>query len=304
MTSGLPSSASDARPGRGGVVAYLLHLRPAEWPSVVVHSLLGWFLAAGLHVPTGRVWLGLAAWTIALNGGTLALNSAFDRDTGAVAFLRRPPPVPKGLALFAVALMAFGLGLTWHLGVVYRTLYLICVALSVGYSVPPIRLKAVGGFDWAINMLGFGTLTPYAIWAITGYPLIGPRALLLWGFAPLFGALYPLTQLYQIDEDRARGDRTLAIRLGVRSSLTLATRCAAAAFLMFAAAAWLEGWRGGLDLIRWALLTAAALAWSAVLVPWSSEGTRWSSADHQRGMHHALVAWALTDVAIFLAWTL
>jgi 4-hydroxybenzoate polyprenyltransferase len=303
--SGTPASAASGTVAlpRRGFGPYLLHLRPAEWPSVAAHSLLGWFLAAGLRVPTRDVWLGLAVWTVALNGGTLALNSAFDRDTGAIAFLRRPPPVPRGLAVFATILMAFGLGLTWHLGPVYRALYLVCVVLSLAYSVPPIRLKAVGGLDWAINMLGFGTLTPYAIWSITGIPLHGPRALLLWGFAPLFGALYPLTQLYQMDDDRTRGDETLALRLGVRSSLVLAARCTVAAFLMFATAGWLTGWRTGGDLVRWAVLGVAALAWAAVLVPWVSEGTQWSSADHHRGMHYALVAWALTDAAVFLAWT-
>jgi 4-hydroxybenzoate polyprenyltransferase len=294
---------STAAPPRhpGGLTPYLQHLRPAEWPVMAAHTALGWILAAGLRVPTGRAWLGIASWVVLLNGGTLALNSAFDRDEGAIAFLRHPPRPPRHLALVAVGLMAAGLALTWQLPPRYRTLYLICVVMSAAYSVPPFRLKSVAGMDWVINMLGFGTLTPYAAWAISGRPLAGAVALVLWSFTPLFAALYPLTQLYQMDEDRARGDRTLALRLGARGSLTVAVSCAAVAFGMLAMAGWQSGWSGN-DLKRWGALAIAAAAWVSVLVPWSRNARVWSTHEHQRGMYHALVAWALTDVAVLLAW--
>ena len=285
----------------GGIAPYLQHLRPAEWPVMAAHTALGWFLAAGLHAPSGRAWLGIASWVVLLNGGTLALNSAFDRDEGDIAFLRHPPRPPRHLALVGAMLMAAGLALTWQLPATYRTLYIICGLMSIGYSVPPFRLKSVAGMDWVINILGFGTLTPYAAWAITGRPLEGALAPVLWSFTPLFAALYPLTQLYQMDEDRARGDRTLALRLGVRGSLTAAVFCATVAFGMLAMAGWRSGWYGG-DLKRWGALVIAATAWAAVLAPWLRNARVWSTVEHQRAMYHALAAWALTDVAVLLAW--
>jgi 4-hydroxybenzoate polyprenyltransferase len=199
--------------------------------------------------------------------------------------------------------MIAGLALTWRLPIRYRELYLVCGLLAIAYSVPPVRLKAVAGADWVINMVGFGTLTPYAAWAITGRSLHGPHAAVLFAFTPLFAALYPLTQFYQMDEDRARGDRTLAIRLGLRTSLTVAIFCVGVAFGMFAMAAWESGWESR-DLLRWAALVVAALAWAAVLIPWRANARVWSSREHQRAMYHALVAWALTDVAILLGWAL
>ncbi|MES1259418.1 MAG: UbiA family prenyltransferase, partial [Gemmatimonadota bacterium] len=223
MNAGKPVRASR------GVKPYLLHLRPAEWPVMAAHTTVGLLLASGLRAPAPVAWLGVAAWVVLLNGGTLALNSAFDRDEGDIAFLRNPPAPPKALALFAAVLMIGGLALTWRFGPTYRVLYLVCMAMSAAYSVPPLRLKAVAGVDWAINMLGFGVLTPWAGWAASGRPLAGPLVPVLWSFLPLFAALYPLTQLYQIDEDRARGDRTLAVRLGVRTSVTVAISCAALA---------------------------------------------------------------------------
>lgn len=294
------NGAIRARPG-GGIAPYFLHLRPAEWPVMMAHILVGWFLATGWHTPGARAWIGIIAWVVLLNGGTLALNSAFDNDDGDIAFLKNPPPAPRFLWLFALALIAGGYFLTSGLPPMYHALYLICTMMSVAYSVPPIRLKSVAGLDWVINMLGFGTLTPYAGWAITGQQLAGPILPVLWSFTPLFAALYPLTQLYQMDEDRARGDNTLALRLGVRNSLSVAVFCAGIAFGMLAMAAWRSGWNDHL-VERWGALGIAAVAWAVVLVPWSRNARVWSSREHQRAMYHALAAWALTDLAVLLAW--
>jgi 4-hydroxybenzoate polyprenyltransferase len=290
-----------ATAGRHGWRGYLLHLRPAEWPIMAAHTTLGWLLAEGAAWPPWYAWIGIAVWVVLLNGGTLALNSAFDHDTGDIAFLRNPPPPPRYLASFAVALMLVGGVLTRNYPVTYRRLYLVCAVLSIAYSVPPIRLKAIGGVDWLINMVGFGTLTAYAGWAMSGRPLQGAMLVVVCAFTPLFAALYPLTQLYQMDEDRARGDRTLALRLGPRRSLMAAVFAVGLAFGMFAMAAWRTGWTAA-DALRWGALGIAALAWLIVLLPWFTNASRWSSREHQAAMYHALAAWALTDVAVFVAW--
>lgn len=292
--------------GRG--LDYLLHLRPAEWPIVAAHTAVGAIVAVGFRgvvAPELRPTLVVAivAWVVGLNGGTLAINSAFDQDEGDVAYLRRPPPPPPGLFLFGICMMVFGLGLTWHLPAPYRTVYLICFAMSVLYSVPPWRLKAVAGADWLINMIGFGLLTPLAGWVATGAPVTPAGRLLLLGFLPLFAALYPLTQLYQMEEDARRGDRTLALRLGSATSLRVALGAAVLAFACFGWAALHSGWGfTGPDRLRWAGLVIAATAWALVLVPWAARATRMTPAAHQRGMHLALAAWAVTDLAIVLAW--
>jgi lycopene elongase/hydratase (dihydrobisanhydrobacterioruberin-forming) len=287
---------------------YLLHLRPAEWPIMAAHTAVGYVLAVGLAgaasgVRLGPAVLGLVLWVVCLNGGTLAINSAFDRDEGDVAYLRRPPTPPRHLAAFSLALMAAGQILALALGRGYAIAYAICFALSLAYSVPPLRLKAVAGADWVINMWGFGTLTPYAGWAATGIPIDAARGLVLLAFCPLFAALYPLTQLYQLEEDTRRGDRTLACVLGVRRSLTVALAAAALAFALFMAAGVLAGWRlAAGDLWRWAALLLALGAWAAVLVPWRRRWARLTPAAHERGMYHALGAWAITDVVVVLAW--
>jgi 4-hydroxybenzoate polyprenyltransferase len=169
------------------------------------------------------------------------------------------------------------------------------------YSVPPFRLKAVPGVDWAINMVGFGTLTPYAGWAATGLPLTPAGRLILLGFCPLFAALYPLTQIYQYEEDARRGDRTLALALGIKRSLLLATASAGLAFGFFGWAAISAGWAAG-DWWRWLGLGLAAAAWALVLLPWLRRHQAMRPPEHQRGMYRALLAWAITDVVVVVAW--
>ena len=80
---------------------------------MAAHTAVGYLLAVGLAGARGGrqlgpALLGLALWVICLNGGTLALNSAFDRDEGDVAYLRQPPPPPRRLAAFSLGLMVPG----------------------------------------------------------------------------------------------------------------------------------------------------------------------------------------------------
>lgn len=289
----------------GPAFDYVLHLRPAEWPIMAGHTLLGALLAVGvpgfLSGPsTGAILLGLVLWVIALNGGTLAINSAFDRDEGDVAYLRRPPSPPPGLFAFGMTLMVMGLAIG---GVLlpraWTWLYLACLVMSVAYSVPPVRLKAVAGADWVINLVGFGTLTPLAGWASTGVPVTRWGWFLVAGFGALFAALYPLTQLYQFEEDARRGDRTFALVLGKRRSLGVAIIATVIAFQLFGRALAAAPFVG-----HWGVpaLAVAFGAWMFLLLPWFRKADEYSPAQHQRGMHLALGAWAITDVAVLLGW--
>lgn len=286
-------------PGDG--FSYVLHLRPREWPIVAAHTALGYFLAVGLAGAVARwgdLLLGLALFVVALNGGTLAINSAFDRDEGDIGYLDAPPPPPRHLFAFGIALMLGGQLLSLLLlPPLFSAVYAACFGMSVLYSVPPFRWKAVAGLDLVINAIGFGALTPLAGWAVTARPIPPGALVVLLGFAPLFAALYPLTQLYQYEEDRARGDRTLALVLGMRRSLQFAVVAAAVAFAMFFL---------GFALLRLGELAMLSLlvpllAWGAVLSVWYARFERYRPEQHKRGMYAALNAWAVTDVTLFLA---
>lgn len=284
---------------------YLLHLRPAEWPILSLHFLTGTALAVGipgLISPGHRATLivGTVAFVLGINGGTLALNSAFDRDQGAIAYLEHPPPVPRGLGFLGYALMALALIAAYFLPVRFLLACAGCAVLSILYSVPPVRLKAIAGLDWLVNFLGFGFLTPYAGWALTGQPVTSGGALILASFTVLFGALYPLTQLYHLSDDRARGDRTLAVALGITRTFGLAIPLAVLALAGFALAAGFARWAEP-PVSRWAALGFAALVWTFALVPWRKRRLELDSRGHQGYMKRCFLAWAATDLAVLWA---
>src|SRR6266536_973201 len=260
----------------GGIRARGGFLRRGAWCVVVAGALRG-----------------PAIWGIFLNDGTLAINSVFDRDEGDIGYLKAPPPLPPHLLGFSLTLLAGGQLLAFTLPPAFRLVYGVCFLLSLLYSVPPFRFKAVAGVDWLINMWGFGALTPFAAWAATGRPLDAGHALVLLAFCPLFAGLYPLTQLYQMEEDRRRGDRTLALLLGLRASLGVAIACTAMAFVLF-------GWATAVLRIPGSPLVVPFAAWLAVLVPWYRRREALPVAGHQRGMYRALAAWAMTDLVVLL----
>ncbi len=281
---------------------YLLHLRPLEWPIMSAHFLLGTFLALGLNLAWGWVLLGWFAYVVLLNGGTLAINSAFDQDEGDIGYLRQPPKPPPYLLHFSAVLLGLGVVLAaafFRIGPAgdrFFWILLACTVMSVLYSVPPVRLKARAGWDLLINCAGFGMLTPLAGWAITGRPIPAFMWHLGWGFFFLFAALYPMTQIYQIEEDRGRGDRTLVILLGEGRALALALVAVLAAHALFA--------QGVLLAQRnpWMVLPSLA-AWLAVALPWLARWRRMSGPQHEAGMYQGLAAWAVTDLSLLaLLW--
>ena len=275
------------------LTAYVLHLRPMEWPIMSAHFLVGALLAAGIHLPVGPLLAGWFIFVVLLNGGTLAINSAFDQDEGDVAYLRRPPKPPRHLALVSGLMLAAALLLGFLLPSLFAGCNAACVAMSVLYSVPPARLKARAGWDLLINAAGFGALTLLAGWGLTGRPLPAGMVPVAIGYALLFGSLYPTTQIYQMEEDRARGDRTLVLGLGESLSLGLAVLLVLGAHALFA-------W-GALRLERPPLALLVSLAaWLGVLLPWWARWRRMNPRQHQAGMYWCLGAWAVTDLSVLL----
>ncbi len=280
-------------------VPYVLHLRPRAWVIVTAHMSVGFLLANGLDLSgdrLGRWALAALAWGILGNGGTLAINSVFDRDEGDIGYLDNPPLVPRYLAHFALALTALGIPIALALGWRFSVAYGICVVMSLLYSVPPFRCKARAGLDVLINATGFGGLTIYAGWAAAAQPLAAPIVNVVVAFFWFFVGFYPLTQVYQMAEDAGRGDYTLALALGKQNALRLGILGVGMGFVFLALETVQRYWAW-----RSAGLALALLAWSAVLIPWYLRRQRADVAYEQRGFYHALYAWALTDVAVVVA---
>lgn len=279
-----------------GAMPYLLHLRPLEWPIMSAHFLLGTLLAAGWTLSASPTLLGWFVFVALMNGGTLAINSAFDQDEGDIGYLKSPPKPPRHLAVFASWLLGASALLGFLLPLPFALINLGCVVMSVLYSVPPPRLKARAGWDLLINCVGFGLLTPLAGWALTGRPFTRPILLASLGFAFLFATLYPMTQIYQVAEDSRRGDRTLVIQVGIGRSLALALLATLLAHGFFLAGILTLGGDPR-------FLIPSLVGWSAVLLPWLRGWRTWTDRQHEAGMYWGLAAWATTDLSLLaLLW--
>ncbi|GAB4312725.1 MAG: hypothetical protein Kow0059_03470 [Candidatus Sumerlaeia bacterium] len=275
---------------------YIQHMRPRSWPIVALHFSSGVILAwlTEDRVTPMAALLGALAWAVCLNGGTLALNSAFDRDSGDIGYLDDPPPIPAGLGPFGVIVMLAGLALASGVNKAFFWLYAFNGLLSVLYSVPPFRFKVRAGADVCINAVGYGLSTFLAGWLAQAGSANWFALLVGMGFAFLFAGFYPLTQIYQYREDREGGAVTLTVALGVKNALVFS-----AVFIHLAFAAFLVGfWTAGRPAVPVLLLGGVWLIWVRHLRGWSSRRT---PARQKAGMYEALSIWALTDCMVLLS---
>ncbi|MBU0704490.1 MAG: UbiA family prenyltransferase, partial [Chloroflexi bacterium] len=275
---------------------YVLHLRLPGAPIVIAQMSVGFLLANGFHFTTDTLsrWvLAALSWAVMGSGGTLALNSAFDKDEDDIAFLHDPPKPPRLLALFALVVMAVGLVIAFFISMRFVVAYLICFAMSILYSVTPFRMKSRPGVDMLISATGYGAMTVYSGWAAMDLPLIPPIVNVAVAFFCLLAAWYPPTQFYQMEEDRRRGDRTLTLTIGKRNGLILTTVAMLAGFGFLGAEVVSRYW--GLRSIGVAL---AFLFWAGVVVHW---WFHWREADmlyERTGMYRLVWAFAVTQAGV------
>jgi hypothetical protein len=168
-----------------------------------------------------------------------AFNSAFDKDEGPIGGVEAPPPVPEGLLGFSLVLGLAGIPFAVPAGPPFLICYALAAGWTAAYSHPATRWKA-GPVSSALAIaLGQGAVGFAAGWTAAA-PLAWSDPVLLAGAgsAALTAlGLYPLTQVFQVEEDRARGDRTLAVALGPAGALRTGNLCLLAGGALAAVAA-------------------------------------------------------------------
>jgi 1,4-dihydroxy-2-naphthoate octaprenyltransferase len=224
-----------------------VHLR-LHYQLLFLSPLFIWgFMLGGASI-SKRAGIGFVSFHLFLYGGITAYNSYYDRDEGPVGGLRSPPPVIELLLPFSLLVQAVGFVLALVVGFRFAFLYATVMLLSVAYSHPWFRWKAKALVSLLVVAVGQGAVGYAGGWLCGAEP---PHSLL--ALNPLLGlsvatfsavGLYPLTQIDQIDEDRARGDRTFAVVFGADASFKFALACIAlAGFGITPLVLRLFGWR-------------------------------------------------------------
>ncbi|WP_338873588.1 UbiA family prenyltransferase [Spirosoma sp. SC4-14] len=203
-----------------------LHLRV---PFSVFLLPMFWFaVSQSVHPDLGKSVAVLLIVHLLLYPASNAYNSYFDKDEGSIGGLEKPPPVDKDLywvswALDVVALVLGSIFVNWPF-----VLYLLVYGfVTKAYSHDRIRLKKYPILSWLlISVLQGGITYVMTYISINDLPLstIGQPKLLLGGLLATLNlmALYPVTQVYQHEEDARRGDRTISLMMGVRGTFICA----------------------------------------------------------------------------------
>ena len=207
----------------------LAHLRLPF--SILLMPLYFFALAASLSVfstlPVDKAVLVFFCLHFFMYPASNAFNSFYDRDEGSIGGLKSPPTVQPGLWWLALLFDLAGLLLALSVGIHFCLMMAVYCAASRSYSHPSVRLKARTFVGWLTVFTFQGA---FAFLAVT-LGLLGPdlfmqswQSLILPAMCSsfLFGGAYPITQVYQHDEDRARGDNTLSLRLGVKGTFLFA----------------------------------------------------------------------------------
>jgi 4-hydroxybenzoate polyprenyltransferase len=213
--------------GKVDIRAYWKHLRVPFQLSLAPLFLWGYFLASRNLTPS--LLLGFVSFHLFLYTGITAFNSAYDRDQGPVGGMLRPPPPPPHLLAFSILIQIVGAVIAFAVNRVFLGIYLIIALMGAAYSHPRTRWKAHPIASALTVFIGQGALGFLAGWVTARGGLgsllseRGIEGMLSAAFTTL--GLYPLTQVYQIEEDAARGDRTLAVVLGPTRALLFGWAC-------------------------------------------------------------------------------
>lgn len=226
----------------GPALGYIRHMRLGF--QLLLAPLFLWGLLLSDGSIGARAVIAFLSLHLFLYPGATAFNSAYDCDTGPVSGLSASAELPPRLLPFSIVLQLAGALLALIVGVAFTLLYIVLAAVFVGYSHPLLRWKANPLASAASVFAGQGVLGFAAGWIAAGQG-VSVDAIFLTG-ALAAGAtalgLYPSTQLFQVEEDAARGDRTIAVVLGPAAALRFGASCLLAAA---AGTAWIAGVRFG-----------------------------------------------------------
>lgn len=207
--------------------AWLVHLRLVFQVLLSPIFLWGFLIAGGTLGPA--LLLGYLSFHLFGYAGGTAFNSYYDRDTGPIGGLEYPPPIPHGLLPFSIAWQAIGFVLALFINLTFTAIYVTMACLSFAYSHPRIRLKSRPLAGLATVAVGQGILGALGGWACARGDILSalnPFGLVAMGSVTLLTVgLFPLTEIYQIAEDRLRGDRTLPVWLGAAPSFRFSLAC-------------------------------------------------------------------------------
>ncbi len=171
--------------------------------------------------------------------GSNLYNSYMDNDKGSIGALKNPPPATRKLYLASIYFDSIGLLLCLLINWQMFLFMLVYIAVSKAYSWHAIRLKKYAITGWLAVILFQGGYTfllvnmaAENVFNLLWFSDKNLECMLLASL--LIGGFYPLSQIYQHEEDSERGDYTISYKLGIMGTFAFS----AILFLIACMLAW------------------------------------------------------------------
>lgn len=150
-------------------------------------------------------------------------NSYYDKDEKSIGGIEKPLPVSKELLTASLIFDLIGINIAFLAGWEFALAIFVYGMISKAYSYPAIRLKkypfisllTIAIFQGSFIFLAtYHTVNHISLNQLFEIPVFLPACL---GSFMLLGS-YPMTQVYQHEEDSKRGDKTMSLLLGIKGT--------------------------------------------------------------------------------------
>jgi len=160
-------------------------------------------------------------------------NSYMDRDTGSIGGIEHPLPPSKQLYFVTLAMDLMAVLLSLWISTIFATGILLYILASRAYSYRGIRIKKYPIWGFLVVMILQGAVTFFLV--LHGASADKTMSIPWQGMAAaslLIGSFYPLSQIYQHQQDREDGVTTISYLLGYRATFYFSALLFAAANLL------------------------------------------------------------------------
>jgi len=162
-------------------------------------------------------------------------NSYMDRDTSPVGGLKNPMQPTKQLFLVTVVMDIIAVGISFIITPIFAIGIFFYILASRGYSYRKIRLKKYPVIGYLTVIIFQGAVTFFLVYhGSSGNHTLEVPVLAMVASALLIGGFYPLTQIYQHEEDRKDGVMSISFLLGYRGTFIFTGIVYAFAFITLA----------------------------------------------------------------------
>ena len=192
-----------------------------------------WFaLSQVAHINWARAVLIFIILHLLVYPASNGYNSYMDRDTSPVGGLKNPMMPTKQLFFVTIIIDIIAVGLSFFISSVFATGIFFYILASRAYSYRKIRLKKYPIIGYLIVIIFQGAVTFFLVYHGSSSNLTSHIPVIaMISSSLLIGGFYPLTQIYQHEEDYKDGVITISYLLGYKGTFIFTGIVYALAFI-------------------------------------------------------------------------